>query len=424
MHIGDGVRSAFSSIASHKLRSILTTTGIVIGVMAVVTMFSSVYALKQMISENMEGMGWNHSLLVIPANFQSQDTQGRAAVQVQRRAAQNVQRLGYDDYIALRDSLSYKSIYGLFETSSLLRIGNKDNYVSVRATDNGYFQTKNYGLTSGRYFSNLELDEGLPVAILGSGFVQAYYPNQELINEIIILGNHRYRVIGILGTDVLNTGSGMNFNTWERDRDLRSVYVPLRYAAYRFGINKMVHMIYLQAEDQSSFSTLRTRTRQLLLARHNMYPNFSFMDIGAMMLTISDELDKNMKKWNITLSAIASIALIVGGVGLFSTLLISIQERMAEIGIRKSIGATDNDIFFYFITEALILAWIGAAVGIGIAWLMISIMGQLMHIRLFLPIPGVVLGILFSTIIGFLSGLYPALKAAKIDPIKAIYYKD
>ncbi|MFA7025444.1 MAG: FtsX-like permease family protein, partial [Candidatus Cloacimonadaceae bacterium] len=133
---------------------------------------------------------------------------------------------------------------------------------------------------------------------------------------------------------------------------------------------------------------------------------------------------KNMKKWNITLSTIASIALIVGGIGLFSTLLISIQERMTEIGIRKSIGATDRDIFFYFIAEALSLAILGALIGIGLAWVLITLAGKAMHFPLYLPLPGVLLGLFFSVLIGFISGLYPAIKAAKIDPIKAIYYHE
>jgi putative ABC transport system permease protein len=155
----------------------------------------------------------------------------------------------------------------------------------------------------------------------------------------------------------------MHFNPWERDRELQAVYVPLQYGANRFTAGRQVPMIYLQAEDEASLAALKTHARQILLSRRNMYPSFQFMDIGSMMLQITAEIDSQMKKWNITLIAIASISLIVGGIGLFSTLLISIQERMTEIGIRKSIGASDSDIFFYFIFEALSLAFVGAVWG-------------------------------------------------------------
>jgi len=426
MHIADGIKSAFTSIASHKMRSALTTTGIIIGVMAVVTMFSSIYALKSLITENMEGMGWNQSVIIVPGDqyFNMGGGNARSAVKTQRRAEQLVKPLDYDDYLALKESLDYKSIYSMIERSSLLRVGNEDKYITVRATENGFFSNKNYKISQGRYFSPLEMQEGLPVAVLGSKYVQSYLKDQQVLGESLILGAHRYRIVGILGGDELNSGKGMNFNTWERDRDLQAVYVPLKYGAYRFGSSKAVDQIFLQAEDEKSYQRLRTQARQLLLSRHNMYPNFSFMDIGAMMLNISEEIDKNMKKWNITLSTIASIALIVGGIGLFSTLLISIQERMTEIGIRKSIGATDRDIFFYFIAEALSLAILGALIGIGMAWILISLAGKAMHFPLYLPLPGVLLGLFFSVLIGFISGLYPAIKAAKIDPIKAIYYHE
>jgi putative ABC transport system permease protein len=424
MHLGDGIKSAFSSIASHKMRSALTTTGIVIGVMAVVTMFSSVYALKSLIQQNMEGMGWNQSVIIIPGDGGTQQSNRRSAVKTKRRALQYVQPLDFNDYIAIKENLQYKSIYSMIETNSLIRVRNEDKYISVRATENGFFKNKNYHLSQGRYFSSLEIDEGLPVAVVGHKFVQNYLDSKSALDEIIIIGDHRYRVVGVLGPDILNKENGMHFNPWERDRDLQSVYVPLKYGAYRFGTNKAVNLIYLQAEDEQSYSSLRSQARQLLLSRHNMYPNFSFMDIGAMMLNISAEIDKNMRKWNITLSAIASIALIVGGIGLFSTLLISIQERMTEIGIRKSIGATERDIFIYFILEALSLAILGALIGILIAWALVTMMGKALNFPLYVPTLGILIGLFFSILVGFLSGLYPALKAARIDPIKAIYYHE
>jgi len=129
-----------------------------------------------------------------------------------------------------------------------------------------------------------------------------------------------------------------------------------------------------------------------------------------------------MEKWNITLIAIASISLIVGGIGLFSTLLISIQERMTEIGVRKSVGATEKDIFYYFIFEALALALLGALLGILLAWIALSLISKAIDFPLYLPVQGVLVGLFFSLVTGFVSGLYPALKAASVDPIKAIYY--
>lgn len=424
LHFGDAIRSALVSIASHKMRSLLTTIGIVIGVMAVVTMFSSVYALKSVITKNMEGMGWNYSILITNGNPDADIDYQRAAVQAQRRARQMPRQLDLTDYQELKDKLSYKGIYGMTETSSLQRIGNEDNYISLKATENYFFKSKSYDISQGRLFSVVESAQGHPVAIVGYKYAEKYYPNKDLLGETLIMGDHRFRVIGILGSDKLNSENGMHFNPWERDRELQAVYVPLQYGANRFTAGRQVPMIYLQAEDEASLAVLKTHARQILLSRRNMYPSFQFMDIGSMMLQITAEIDSQMKKWNITLFAIASISLIVGGIGLFSTLLISIQERMTEIGIRKSIGASDSDIFFYFIFEALSLAFVGAVLGIMIAWVILSLIGSALKFPLYLPLPGVLVGMFFSLVIGFISGLYPAIKAAGIDPIKAIYYLD
>ena len=161
---------------------------------------------------------------------------------------------------------------------------------------------------------------------------------------------------------------------------------------------------------------------QKLLAKHNMSRDFTFNDVGALLYQITNEIGEMMKKWNITLSAIASISLIVGGIGLFSTLLISINERMLEIGIRKSIGATDSDILSLFLMEAIILAVIGALIGIGFSSALITVIAQAIKFNFPIPVEGILLGLGFAVVVGLLSGLYPAIKASRIDPIKAIYY--
>ena len=423
MHFRDGVHSALQSILTHKLRSLLTLTGIVIGVLAVVTMFSSVYALKALIKTNMEGMGWNNSLIITPGGDTSaaDNISGKDGI---RRAKQSIPNLNYEDYLALRDNLKLKSIYGMIESSRLVRIGNKTSNIRLRATNAEFFISKTYKIGKGRYFNEYENENTMAVAVLGYHFAEEYFPGINPVGEYLTLGSNRFKVVGVLATDELKVGNGMIFNSWERDEDLKAVYVPLKYGALYLGSGGTLHQIYMQAASEATYGTLKRDARHLLLSRHNMYPNFSFMDVGDFLLKITNEMDKFMKKWNITLIAIASISLIVGGIGLFSTLLISIQERMSEIGVRKSIGATETDIFFYFIFEAVALAFWGAITGVMLAWLLITIIAKAIHFPLFLPIQGVAVGLSFSLLIGFASGIYPALKAAKIDPIQAIYYRE
>ena len=423
MHTGDAVRSALQSIASHKLRSLLTLTGIVIGVLAVVSMFSSVYALKTLVKNNMEGMGWNRSV-VITAGEQEKVIGPRSMRRALQRVQKSVSVMDYEDFIALRDNVPHKSIYAMLENSVLTKHAGKDKYIRLRATTNEFFANKTYPIGQGRYFNTYESESGLPAAVLGYNFAQERFGNADPVGKTLAIGSHRLKIVGVLKPDQLASGNGMNFNTWERREDLNCVYLPLLYGTRYLGLGKGLQMVYLQAADDASFEAMKRSAREVLLARHRMYPNFSFMDIGAMLLTITSEIDSAMRKWNITLTAIASISLIVGGIGLFSTLLISIQERMAEIGVRKSIGATDADIFFYFIFEAVVLAVFGALLGIVLAWLILRAVSGAIHFPLYLPVLGVLVGLFFSTLVGIVSGIYPAMKAASIDPVKAIYYTD
>lgn len=422
MHLGDAFRSALQSISNHKLRSLLTLLGIVIGVLAVVTMFSSVYSLKAMIRKNMESMGWDNSILITPSYRQVSTTPPRGVLY--RKPVKSVRTLNYEDFEAIKTGIGHKDIYAMSDQQSVYRFRNKDIQVTLRGTNTSFFINKTYGLMSGRYFNRSDEENAAPVIILGYFFAQEQFGNTNPVGRMINISGHRYRIIGVLGEDSLNKREGMNFNNWERRNDLKAVYVPLKYAATYLNADKAIGYIYVQAKDEASFPALKNEVRQLLLARHSMYENFEFQDIGDMLMQINQEIDKNMGKWNVTLFIIASISLIVGGIGLFSTLLISIQEKMLEIGVRKSIGATETDIFFYFIFEAITLAILGALIGIGLAGLALLGMQAAFKIPMPMPVQGMAVGMFFSILVGFISGLYPALKASGINPIQAIYYYD
>jgi putative ABC transport system permease protein len=421
MHLYDGLRSSLQSIFSHKMRSILTLMGIVIGVMAVVTMFSSIYGLKTLISSNMEGMGWNRSVLVTAAGAGFNMGQDNSEQKAFKKTNENVKALDIADYEALKSQLDLKSIYGMIEERQNYLNKQKLERVSLKATNTSFFINKSYNIKSGHYFRSFESQYGEKVCILGYYFAQSYFKNTDPLGQYITVGEIRYRVVGVLQSDKLNK-AGMDFNSWERKNDLKAVYIPLETGAKYLRSHNAVDYIYLQAKDDATFAPLKNRARQILLVQRGMYQNFDFQNIGAFLLKITKEINSAFQKWNITLFAIASISLIVGGIGLFSTLLISINERMMEIGIRKSVGATEGDIFFYFIMEAITLAALGALFGIIIASGLLKIVSALIHMSLPIPAQGIMIGIGFSLLIGFLSGLYPALKAAKINPIQAIFY--
>lgn len=419
MKISDAVFSSIQSIISHKLRSILTLTGITIGVMAVVTMFSSIYGLKEMISQNMEKMGWNNSIIVVPKSEENNNKHRRRFMYIRRTN----KPLTYKDYASLNSEIDCKNIYGMIEQWDRLQLAMEQKWVQLRATNKDYFINKTYSLKEGRFFNNFEIKRSAKVCIVGFHFAETYFPDGSPLGETITVGVNRFKIVGVLGEDEINT-NGMNFNSWERRRDLRAVYIPLSTGALYIRERGRIDYIYVQAFDNDSFLHMKSGVRQHLLMRHKMTHDFEFQDIGAEMFKITEEIKGVLKTWNIALSAIASISLIVGGIGLFSTLLISINEKMMEIGVRKSIGATEKDIFSYFLIEAITLAMLGAFGGIIGSTTLMLVLSKSLKFEFPVPVEGVLLGLGFSIIIGFLSGFYPAWKASKIDPIKAIFYND
>ncbi|MBN1326514.1 MAG: ABC transporter permease [Candidatus Cloacimonetes bacterium] len=420
MQISENISSSFQSILSHKVRSLLTLLGLIIGVFAVVTMFSSIYGLKNLIKDRMEGMGWNNSIIVYPSSGEQIAPSLRRSrrFHYMRREAKP---LTFSDYEMLKKEVETKYIYGMVENWDKYIREQSDDYVMIRATNRDYFLSQTYPIKQGRYFNSFENSTAAKVCVVGYYFAERYFPDNDAIGKMIKIGSNRFRIIGVLDFDQLNT-NGMNFNPWERRRSLEAVYIPLSTGSKYLRSANSIDYIYLQAQGDDSFRKMKNETYQNLLAQHKMSHDFSFNEVGALIFQITKELNEMMKKWNITLSAIASISLIVGGIGLFSTLLISINERMMEIGIRKSIGATQLQIFLLFMLEAIILALIGASIGILLSSSLVKVIAMALKADFPVPIQGIMLGIGFSVFIGILSGLYPALKAARLDPIKAIYY--
>ena len=420
MNISDSLINSVQTVWTHRSRSFLTLLGIVIGVFAVVTMFSSIYGMKELISTQMERMGWNNSMMIYAS-------QGEKNVKSRWLRFRWIRRqpkpIDFNDYLLLSKELDAKNIYGTVDSWRKWQHNGKERWIRLTATTKAFFESKTYPLKSGRYFNYYESMNAAKVCILGYHFAEENFPGKDVIGTTISLGNLRLKVIGVLDSDQVNKGK-MDFNSWERRRDLFGVYIPLSTGAKYFRTDNAIDLIYLQAYDEAGYQQLRTRARQLLLAKHNMAHDFAFNDLGAQIMKVTDEIQGMLKKWNITLSAIASISLIVGGIGLFSTLLISINERMMEIGVRKSIGASEKDIFALFLLESLFLSIIGAVIGIIFSLIVIKIGSAALKIALPLPVTGIFLGLGFAVIIGLVSGIYPAWKASRIDPIKAIYFME
>jgi len=409
--------SGLKSIFSHKMRSSLTLAGLIIGVAAVIIMFTSIEAMKVIIDEGISSLGYDNTI-VLYSSFPSQESNEEKIYPSKSR----FKRLTYKDYEAIKNNVEdIQYIYADVEAQKNVVINNQKSRLRIRGKNEDFFKNKEYSIAEGRMFSIIEEQKGLNVCVIGSSLKEKYFPETDPIGEYISGNNIRFKIIGVMAGKDQNKNFKFG-NQWERKRDQESCFVPSKFAATYLRQNMQIDNIWIKTTEEDKVGPVYNRARQVLFARHNMADDIDMKDISQIMLEVRQQISGFMKNWNIILFCISSISLITGGIGLFSILLISIRERMTEIGIRKSIGAKNIDIFAYFLFESISLAVIGAIVGAGLSLFVIMLIASKLGIQLSFPYLGVSVGILFALGIGFLSGFYPSLKAAKIDPVRAIFY--
>lgn len=418
----NNILSSLNIILSHKIRSILTLLGLIIGVLAVVSIFSAVDGVKATINNSIGGMGWDNSFQVTTKS--EQDSRQHYRWGRQRIEKREAKPISMSDYHLLKKNLDAKYIYTSVESTVHNRNSQYSRFIRVIGASRDYTDFKKYELVAGRNINNLDEQQAANVCLIGSNFWETYMKSDKnVIGQKLTLGDHRYTIIGVIG-DKEKKKSNFDFNQWERRWNLNSIFIPLSTGVKYYSLNQEVGSIHVQSASNDLFIYNKSRARQLLLMNHNMTESFTFVEEPEEILKFTQQLNEMLAKWNTILMAIASVSLFVGGIGLFSTLLISISERMNEIGIRKSVGASNFDIFALLLSEAIILTLIGAGIGIAIAKTIIVLISNTMNLPLTLPLEGVLIGIAFALLIGVLSGLYPAYKASKVNPIEAVYYFD
>ncbi len=413
--IGSGIKS----ILSHKLRSFLTLAGIMIGVAAVTTMFSSVEAMKKLIEDTISSLGYDNVIILYSKFPDTSDNELK-----KYKSTKRFQQINYHDFLALKHSLKdIEYIYSTVDDQRNTIINGKKSQIRIKGVENIFFDQKDYIITEGRKFNAIETDDGENVCILGKTLSTKLFENDDPLGKFISIGDMRLKVIGILDFEQKESSFAQG-NEWERRLALESCYVPTLFGAKYLRPTMNIDVIWIKAKDAQLVGDVYNSAVQTLRARHNMADDVGMRDISKDMLEVRQQVQAFLKNWNIILLAISSISLFTGGIGLFSILLISITERMKEIGIRKSVGAKNRDIFSYFLLESIMLAIFGGIVGSGLALLLIKILTTALKIQTSFPFLGIAVGLCFAVIVGFFSGFYPAYKASKIDPIQAIFYTE
>ncbi len=401
----DTIRLALSAIRRNVMRSTLTILGIVIGVAAVIAMVTLGNGTTTRITESIASLGSN--LLIITPGAQAGRGPGGVAVAATP--------FGLRDVEAIRENISgIAAVTPSAGARAQVVVGNENWPTTITGTDNDYFEVRDWQLTRGRLFTDSEILGGRAVCIIGSTVRERLFRAQDPIGATIRVATIPCEVIGLL----LSKGQGMG----GMDQD-DAVIMPLRTVQRRLNGNDDVSVI--QVSVQSGRLTGRVRADIVALLRERRHlgegkdDDFRVLDIAE----ISGTILSTTRVLTAFLSALAAVSLLVGGIGIMNIMLVSVTERTREIGIRLAIGALERDVLAQFLTEAVALSLFGGLIGV-----VIGLLGSYLAVpHLDVPFvfdPRVVLlAFGFSGAVGVVFGLFPARKAARLDPIEALRHE-
>ena len=401
----ESIKMALDGMISNKLRTFLTLLGIIIGVGAVIAMVSLGFGVKENIKNNISKLGSN--LLVSTAG-------GRTATGA-RLAAGEGAKLTYEDAEAIVKQVDGVARMSASVNKSYQLVAGNQNWTSrVEGTTPSNFDIQSLEVEDGRIFHNKDLNSRSRVAVIGSTVAESLFPEGEPVGKMMRINKAPFQIIGVLKS---KGQSGMG-----QDQD-DVVYIPLTTAQNRMMGITYVQRVTLQAENENVINDVQAEAEQVLRNRHKIkagnYDDFTVRNMAAIMETMMETANSI----TMLLGCIAAISLLVGGIGIMNIMLVSVTERTREIGIRKALGATYNNILLQFLLEAMVIGIVGGGLGVvlgvGASFAISHFAGWNTVISLW----AIIIAVVFSIGIGLFFGIYPARKAALLDPIDALRYE-
>ena len=411
MNIGESITVSVNGLQSHKLRSFLTMLGIIFGVAAVIAMLSIGEGAKQQALEQIKLMGINNIIV--------RDT-GVGGEEAEAQRTNFSEGLNLQDVVAVADVLT--TVTALAPQKEFpLEVAYEDRVTetTVLATTPDYARIFNFLPTAGAFISDLDLRERAQVCVLGSDIKQELFFFADPIGQKIRLGQEWFTVVGVMERRAVSAGTSSEVVARDVNRD---IYVPISSAHSRFPMATMaspVDQITLQVGDDKRITESAVVIDRLMQRRHNGIQDYRII-IPEELLRQSQE---TQRIFNIVMGAIAGISLLVGGIGIMNIMLATVLERTKEIGVRRAVGATRRDIMYQFLVESIFLAFLGGLTGIVLGFSLTKVISLYAQWRTIVSMFAVVLSFGVSASVGIIFGLYPSMKAARLDPIESLRYE-
>ncbi|MFF2589221.1 ABC transporter permease [Peribacillus butanolivorans] len=383
------MKMAIRSIKTNKVRAFLTMLGIIIGVASVIVLVSIGQGSSQSVQEEINSLGTN--LLTVSVS----DT----------------------DSVELTDDTieQFKDLSGISEVAPVVtgrvyaKNGETSTQVSMTGTTSSYISVRDLELSQGRFLTDMETELRSKVVVLGSDTADTLFENQKAVDQNVLIGGVSYRVIGVLksvGTSMGSSGDDV-------------IIAPIT-TAKRATSSTTIGTVYLKAENENIVERAMYQVQGTMTT---LFPgqsdNYSVSNQEDLMDTMSSVSDT----FTLMLGGIASISLLVGGIGIMNIMLVSVSERTKEIGIRKAIGANRKSILLQFLIEAVVLSCLGGLLGVGIGLGIAKLVSVVSSLTISYSWSVTMMAFLFSIFIGVVFGVFPANKASKLNPIQALRHE-
>ncbi len=396
---------AWASLVANKMRSLLTMLGIIIGVAAVIALVSIGYGVRSQIQDSISSLGSN-LLMVYP---------GAPRTPGVRPMADSQKTLKLEDYTTISHLQDIDMASPVSAGSSYVVIYTNKNWTtSVNGVNSDFQYINNWTVKSGRFITASQVERRERVAVIGATVATNLFGTEDPVGKDIRIKNNPYKVIGVLESK----GSG----SFGNDQD-DVIYIPYTTGMERLQGVDYLRMIYIKAKDGVDLDRLQTDVENILRVRHNIknpeLDDFNVRNMATIMATV----EETTATMTLFLGAVAAISLVVGGIGIMNIMLVSVTERTREIGVRKALGATYRVIVMQFLIEAVVISLVGGAIGILVGIGASKLIGALTSMKTVISMGPILLSFGFSMAIGLVFGLYPARKAAKLNPIDALHYE-
>jgi putative ABC transport system permease protein len=413
MSVVESIGSGLSSIRSHKMRSGLTLVGIVVGVAAIVSMFSFVGGISARIMEDFEKLGFADTFFVGSMNPLNPDNLAR--LKASKGLTFHDTEVLKAEVPEIRGITPVVSYYGVIRAGSEARRG-----PTFGVTPDG-FTLFELDRGAGRLLSDLDVENHARVCVLGQIIKEDLFGDANAVGRDILVGDVKLRVVGVLKMKEFSPMFGRS----GQEEEHRRVYVPITTVIHYLAGSKAIDTFAVKLHKDSDISVGYDRIHETLMREHRQVEDFQIENVAEQIAEARQRVGEITAQWNMILGSIATVSLLVGGIGLLSVLIISVNERLREIGIRKAVGAPDRTIFQQFLIESMTLSSVGGIAGVALGaglCKLITLGAAAAGQAIVIPVsgPGAALGLAFAVAVGFLFGLYPAAKASRLDPIEAI----